>query len=159
LFCSLGRSTIRSTFQGLTDREAITLVPWEPFSEWKDAKWKRRGPEYEDFEGRLTESLLGQYRDLYPGLAAHLEHAELSTPVSTHHSTSAPAGSIYGLATEPDRFEDETLLPVTSISGLYLSGADVSTPGVAGALMGGLLAAVASTPVVGARYLRGLMGR
>ncbi len=138
--------------------EAITFVPWEPFSRWKDAKWKRRGPEYDDFKSRLTEALLDQYRHLYPELGPHIEHAELSTPVSTHHFTSAPAGSIYGLATEPDRFEDETLLPETSISGLYLSGADVSTPGVAGALMGGVLAAVASTPVAGARYLRGLMG-
>lgn len=139
--------------------EAITFVPWEPFSAWKDAKWKRRGPEYEDFKNRLTEALLGQYRQLYPELSSHIDHAELSTPVSTHHFTSAPAGSIYGLATEPDRFADETLLPATSISGLYLSGADVSTPGVAGALMGGVLAAVASAPVAGGRYVRRLMGR
>jgi all-trans-retinol 13,14-reductase len=139
--------------------EAITFVPWEPFSAWKDAKWKRRGPEYEDFKGRLTEALLGQYRDLYPELAPNVEHAELSTPVTTHHFTGAPAGSIYGLATEPDRFVDETLLPATSISGLYLSGADVSTPGVAGALMGGLMAAAASAPVAGARYVRSLMAR
>jgi all-trans-retinol 13,14-reductase len=139
--------------------EAITFVPWEPFSEWKDAKWKRRGPEYDDFKGRLTEALLEQYRGLYPELGPHVQHAELSTPVSTHHFTSAPAGSIYGLATEPDRFTDETLLPETSVSGLYLSGTDVSTPGVAGALMGGVLAAVASTPIAGARYVRSLMVR
>jgi len=139
--------------------EAITFVPWEPFSTWKDARWKRRGAEYEDFKGRLTDALLAQYRDLYPGLAPHVEHAEMSTPVTTHHFTSAPAGSIYGLATEPERFEDETLLPQTSISGLYLSGADVSTPGVTGALMGGVLAAVAAAPMAGARYIRGLMGR
>ena len=139
--------------------EAITFVPWEPFSGWKDAKWKRRGTEYEDFKGRLTEALLRQYRDLYPELAPHVEHAEMSTPVSTHHFTSAPAGSIYGLATEPDRFVDETLLPETPISGLYLSGADVSTPGVAGALMGGVLAAVAAAPVAGGRYVRGIMAQ
>jgi all-trans-retinol 13,14-reductase len=114
---------------------------------------------YDDFKGRLTEALLAQYRGLYPELGPHVEHAELSTPVSTHHFTSAPAGSIYGLATEPDRFADETLLPETSVPGLYLSGADVSTPGVAGALMGGVLAAVASTPISGARYVRGLMAR
>ncbi|MBT8217720.1 MAG: NAD(P)/FAD-dependent oxidoreductase [Acidimicrobiia bacterium] len=139
--------------------EAITFVPWEPFSRWQDAKWKRRGPDYEAFKSRLTEALLDQYRALYPALAPHIEHAELSTPVSTHHFTSAPAGSIYGLATEPDRFSDETLLPEAAISGLYLSGADVGTPGVAGALMGGVLAAVASAPVAGGRYVRSLMSR
>ncbi|MDH3247425.1 MAG: NAD(P)/FAD-dependent oxidoreductase [Acidimicrobiia bacterium] len=139
--------------------EAITFVPWEPFSKWKDARWKRRGAEYEEFKSELTEALLGQYRGLYPELAPHVEHAEMSTPVSTHHFTSAPAGSIYGLATEPDRFEDETLLPGTSISGLYLSGADISTPGVAGALMGGVLAAVAAAPVAGGRYVRVVMKR
>ena len=41
--------------------------------------------------------------------------------------------------------------------GLYLSGADVSTPGVAGALMGGALAAVATSPVAGARFVRRMM--
>jgi all-trans-retinol 13,14-reductase len=137
--------------------EAITFVPWEPFSPWSEARWKRRGPEYEDFKGRLTEALLSQYRTLYPGLAPHVEHAEMSTPVSTHHFTSAPEGSIYGLATEPQRFEDDTLLPRTSISGLYLSGSDVSTPGIAGALMGGLLAAVAASPLAGGRFVRRLM--
>jgi all-trans-retinol 13,14-reductase len=137
--------------------EAITFVPWEPFSEWKDARWKRRGSEYDDFKARLTDALLTQYKATYPGLALHIEHAELSTPVSTHHFTSAPHGSIYGLSTEPDRFDDDTLLPETPISGLYLSGADVSTPGVAGALMGGVLAAVATSPVAGARFVRRMM--
>ncbi len=137
--------------------EAITFVPWEPFSTWKEARWKRRGPEYDEFKDRLTDALLTQYREVYPGLAQYVEHAELSTPVSTHHFTSAPEGSIYGLATEPGRFEDETLVPRSAISGLFLSGADVSTPGVAGALMGGLLAAVAASPISGGRYVRRLM--
>ncbi len=137
--------------------EAITFVPWEPFSKWQDAKWKRRGGEYDEFKHRLTEALTSRYRDLYPGLAPYIDHAELSTPVSTHHFTSAPEGSIYGLATEPARFEDESLLPGTSVSGLYLCGADVSTPGVAGALMGGVLAAVAASPVAAGRYVRSIM--
>ncbi len=139
--------------------EAITFVPWEPFSAWKDSRWQRRGPEYDEFKARLTDALLGQYRDSYPGLAPHVQHAELSTPVSTHHFTYAPHGSIYGLSTEPERFGDDTLLPATSISGLYLSGADVSTPGIAGALMGGLVAAVAASPFAGGRYVRAVMAR
>lgn len=137
--------------------EAITFVPWEPFSKWQNSRWKRRGQEYDEFKEQLTGALLDQYRNLYPGIAPYVEHAELSTPVSTHHFTSAPRGSIYGLATEPERFEDETLVPRSAISGLYLSGVDVSTPGVAGALMGGLLAAVAAAPISGGRYVRKLM--
>lgn len=139
--------------------EAITFVPWEAFSEWRDTRWKKRGAGYDAFKERLTRAMLDQYRSLYPQLAPLVEHAELSTPVSTNHFTAAPRGSIYGLATEPARFRDETLLPKTSIAGLYLSGADVGTPGVTGALIGGALAAVASSPLQAGRYVQGLMKR
>jgi len=55
--------------------------------------------------------------------------------------TGHPRGAIYGLAHTPARFHEPLLRPQTPIHNLYLTGADVSTAGVAGALMGGVLAA------------------
>lgn len=137
--------------------EAITFVPWEPFQPWAGTRWQKRGPEYESFKETLTAALLDQYRDRYPKLAPMIRHAELSTPVSTYHFARSEQGSIYGLASEPERFLTDDLRAKSAIRNLYLAGADAMAPGVAGAMGGGLLAAAATEPVRTLRFLRPLM--
>ncbi len=139
--------------------EAITFVDWEPFERWVGTRRQRRGEAYEAFKGELTEVLLAQYLEHYPGLAPLVDHVEMSTPLSTNHFAMATQGSIYGLGTAPRRFTDESLVPRTSIKGLFLAGADVSSPGVAGALGGGVLAALAAEPMRVARFVQPLMRR
>jgi all-trans-retinol 13,14-reductase len=137
--------------------EAITFVPWESFSDWLGSRWKRRGDSYDGFKQRITDAMLEQYLDRYPQLEPYVDHVELSTPLSTHHFTGAHRGSIYGLGTEPERFTDGTLMPRTAIRGLYLAGSDAGTPGITGALIGGVLAAVAAEPIRGGRYAQRIM--
>jgi all-trans-retinol 13,14-reductase len=139
--------------------EAITFVPWDAFSGWVGSRWKRRGDTYDAFKARITDAMLTQYLEHYPGLEPHIDHVEVSTPLSTNHFTGAHRGSIYGLGTEPARFTDDSLLPRTAVKGLYLAGSDAGTPGVTGALIGGALAAVAAEPIRAGRYLQGLMAR
>lgn len=139
--------------------EIITFVPWNSFSEWTGTKWKRRGESYEAFKQQMTDVLLKQYLTHYPELKPMIDHVEMSTPLSTNHFAASHRGSIYGLSTEPARFEDPALHPRTEIKGLYFGGVDASTPGIAGALSGGLLAAVAAEPVKTARYLAPIMKR
>ena len=52
---------------------------------------------------------------------------------------------IYGLAHTPARFAARHLRPHTPIAGLFLTGSDICTAGVGGALMGGMLTATAIT--------------
>ncbi len=139
--------------------EIITFVPWEAFGRWADTKWHRRGAAYEAFKQRLTDQMLAQYCEHYPRLIGMIDHAELSTPLSTHHFARSPRGSIYGLETTPQRLRDTSLGPRTAIKGLYLGGVDASTPGVTGGLVGGVLAAMAAEPVRGARFLQPIMKR
>lgn len=137
--------------------EAITFVPWEPFARWQGTRWGRRPDGYEAFKEELTDALLGQYLEHYPRLAPHVDHVELSTPLSTQHFARSAQGSIYGLATEPRRFFDPGLLPRSRVKGLYVGGVDASTPGIAGGLSGGVMAAVAVEPLRGTRFVRSLM--
>ena len=51
-------------------------------------------------------------------------------------------GEIYGLDHDPERFEQDWLKPKTDIPGLYLTGQDIVSCGVTGAMVGGLLTAV-----------------
>jgi len=137
--------------------EIITFVPWESFTPWIGTKWQKRGSEYDEFKEDLSQVLLAQYLENYPELASMVRFTELSTPLSTHHFARSNRGSIYGLASEPDRFLNESLTPKTPVKGLYMGGVDVMAPGIAGALGGGALAVAAAEPVAALSYLRPIM--
>jgi phytoene dehydrogenase-like protein len=87
---------------------------------------------------RLLEIL---YRDR-PSLRGHVAYAELSTRLSTRHFTAHPDGEIYGLSHTPSRFR-LALRARTPVPGLFLTGQDLVSCGVAGALFGGALTAAA----------------
>jgi all-trans-retinol 13,14-reductase len=68
-------------------------------------------------------------------------------------------GELYGLDHDPQRLRQEWLRPRTRVPGLWLTGQDVMSCGVTGAMMGGLTSAVA---IAGARrmgpVLKGVFG-
>jgi all-trans-retinol 13,14-reductase len=130
---------------GKATAEIITLIPYEAFAKWDGSRWGKRGEDYDAFKARLSEQLLEHLYREHPSARGHVVHAELSTPLTTKHFASHPSGEIYGLAHTPRRFEDRALKPATKIRGLYLSGADVCSAGVAGAMIGGVLSASAIT--------------
>ena len=78
-----------------------------------------------------------------PAVAGKIDHAELSTPLTTRHFMNYPQGEAYGLAATPERFRLRSLTPHTSVRNLYLTGQDVASLGVAGALFGGVITASA----------------
>jgi all-trans-retinol 13,14-reductase len=133
--------------------EVVTFVPYELFGGWQGSRWKRRGGDYDAFKSALTERLLAQFLGHMPALAPFVAHAELSTPLSTEHFTRAPSGAIYGLEPTPERYRTASLRPRTPVRGLYLSGSDVASVGVMGAMLGGLLAATAAEPIDALRYI------
>ena len=82
----------------------------------------------------------------FPALAPLVVHTELSTPLSSVAFTAADHGGIYGLEASPRRFLSTALRAKTPIVGLYLTGQDVGSEGITGAMMGGVLAAAAIEP-------------
>ncbi|MCA9522633.1 MAG: hypothetical protein KC609_16765, partial [Myxococcales bacterium] len=134
--------------------EVVTFVPWESFGRWLGSRWYKRGTEYDDFKGRLQASLLEQFLAKMPALRPHLEYVEMSTPLSTDNFTRPIAGSIYGIEPTPERFENPWLRPKAPIRNLFFSGSEVASVGVIGAMMGGLLAAMACEPIEVFRFLR-----
>ena len=123
--------------------QVIAGLPYSLFAPWQDTNWQHRGSDYDDLKqsiaGRLQEELLRQV----PCLNGKIDHAELSTPLSTRHFMNYPHGEMYGLSVTPERFKLRCLTPVTPIRGLYLTGQDVASAGVGGALTGGFLTASA----------------
>lgn len=131
------------THPGTSTVEILTMAPWEWFEKWEGTTWGQRGKDYEalkaGFQVRLLEAL---YKEL-PQLRDALVYSELSTPLSTAWFGNYPQGEIYGLDHDVDRFRQEWLHPITPVPGLALTGQDVVTAGVGGAMMGGLMTACA----------------
>lgn len=78
-----------------------------------------------------------------PAASGKIDWAELSTPLTTRHFMNYPRGEAYGLAATPERFCTRALAPETSVRNLYLTGQDVASLGVAGAMLGGVISASA----------------
>lgn len=78
-------------------------------------------------------------------------HTELSTPLSTVAFTTAQHGGVYGLEASPRRFLSNALRAKTPLKGLYLTGQDVGSAGITGAMMGGMLSAASLEPKLFAR--------
>jgi all-trans-retinol 13,14-reductase len=121
--------------------EIVVMTSWDAFRRWEDSRLGRRPADYVAFREQMQRDLLAQFGRYFPGLAAMIVCHELSTPLSTNAFTGAPQGAIYGLETSPRRFLSACLRARTPISGLFLTGQDVTSPGVTGAMMGGVLAA------------------
>lgn len=130
-----GRSTI----------DIITLVPYEAFANWEGSRWMKRGEDYNSFKEKIAQRLLAElYRQL-PQVEGKVDCYELSTPLTTQHFVNYGKGEIYGLDHSPERFRQRFLQPRTPIKNFYLTGQDIVTAGVGGALFSGVLTATAMT--------------
>ena len=128
-----GRSTI----------EVITMAPYHWFSKWANTRWKRRGAEYDELKQCFAERLRTGLLKHVPAARGHVEHAEVSTPLSTRHFSNYQTGEAYGLSATPARFRLKSLPAQTPVPNLFLTGQDVALLGVTGALFGGVIAASA----------------
>jgi all-trans-retinol 13,14-reductase len=142
-------------FPGRATIDLITLCPWDWVAKWKDTSWMKRGAEYEAWKATFTERMLDVLYKEKPELRGKVAHAELSTPLTTRHFAGHPRGELYGLDHSPARYR-VPLRAATPLAGLYLTGADLVSAGVAGGLVGGVMT---SATILGVRVLGEVMRR
>ncbi|MBL7684449.1 MAG: NAD(P)/FAD-dependent oxidoreductase [Deltaproteobacteria bacterium] len=128
-------------FPGRATIEVIGMAPYEWFEKWKDQPWNKRGEDYENYKKQLSERLLEVVFQHLPQIKDKIDHIELSTPLSTQHFCNYSRGEIYGIDHTPQRFQQKWLRPQSPFKGLYLTGQDIVTDGIGGALMAGVLTA------------------
>jgi all-trans-retinol 13,14-reductase len=141
---------------GTATIEIVAPAPYVWFEQWKDTIWGKRGDDYEAFKTQLGERLMEVLYQKLPHLRGRVDYYEVSTPLSTEYFCAYGRGELYGIDHDPDRFRQDWLGPRTSIPGLWLTGQDVLTCGVTGAMMAGVLT---TTAVVGMRRMSKLMPR
>lgn len=121
--------------------EVVTFVPWDQFSKWQDTTIRSRGEDYDQFKQSIEDRVIAQMKKQFPKLMEQMTYCETSTPLSTQFYCEVPEGAIYGVESTPKRYLSDELSAKTHIKNYYLSGSDIATCGVVGALMGGILTA------------------
>ncbi|NNE51434.1 MAG: NAD(P)/FAD-dependent oxidoreductase [Sulfitobacter sp.] len=134
--------------------ELIAWTDWSTVARWGELPSQARGEDYRAFKSQLEETLFAQFKAYFPELAKLVVFKEVSTPLATAEITGHHRGAFYGLDVTPQRIMSDALRAETPVEGLYLAGQDVASPGVPGALWGGLLAAASVEPKV-FKHIRG----
>lgn len=118
--------------------EIIALVVPEYFDAWRGQPWRKRAPEYYALKEKIADGLLGLIERHLPGFGALVDYRELATPLTIEHFSGRAHGRMYGVPDVPEKFKSKTLRVKTPVHGLYLTGSDVCSLGIGGALMGGI---------------------
>jgi all-trans-retinol 13,14-reductase len=100
------------------------------------------------FKDDVQARMLAFFAKKFPALAPLVVCSVFGTPLATAKFTAHEKGGFYGLETTPRRIMSDALRPRTPVPGLYLTGQDVLTPGIAGSLFSGMLTAAAIDPRV-----------
>lgn len=122
----------------------LTMVKYEWFEEWKDTTVHKRGDEYYNYKMRFAKNLFDWACTVFPKLRDKLVFQEAATPLTNMHYLGAQRGAMYSAELNLDRFHAEAVARSrcnTPVKNLYISGQDVFSSGIAGALHGGLLCA------------------
>ncbi|MGY8635387.1 NAD(P)/FAD-dependent oxidoreductase [Bradyrhizobium sp. 14AA] len=126
-----GKSTVE--MYGYTD--------FRHFEKWRGSRWMKRGDDYLALKENIRERLLDELFRHAPAARSALDCVEVSTPLSYETFVKRERGGFMGIEASPQRFRQRWLRARTPIKGLYLTGQDISTDGIIGALVGGVITA------------------
>lgn len=126
--------------------EVVAVVDAAAFAPWLGGPEVRGPPQYQALKSQIAQRLLAQFLRHFPALRPMLRFHELSTPVTQQRYVRSPQGAMYGIEMSAERLTSPALNVRTPLPGLLLAGQDVTSPGIQGACMGGMLAAASIEP-------------
>jgi len=121
----------------------IAPSPYDEVAPYRDERVKHRSKDYEAIKESHKACLLSIFIKEFPHLEDAIDFVDLGTAITNDYYLGTYRGAVYGLAHTPHRFCQAWLSPkLRNVKGLYLTGQDVATVGIVGALMGGIHCAV-----------------
>lgn len=143
-----GRSTI----------EIVAPVPSGAFDAWADKPWGKRGDDYEALKEQYAQRMLAALYEKVPQIKGKIDYYEVSTPLSTNYFCAYQHGEVYGLNHDTERFSQSWLQVQTQLPGLYLTGQDILSCGVVGAMMAGCVTSIKVLGLEGIKLAYELLG-
>ena len=126
----------------------MVLADWSTVAEFVTEGGIADADKWAAFKDDVEARMLAFFTERFPALAPLVVCRVFGTPLATAKFTAHEKGGFYGLETTPRRIMSDALRPRTPVPGLYLTGQDVLTPGIAGSLFSGMLTAAAIDPRV-----------
>jgi all-trans-retinol 13,14-reductase len=123
--------------------DLLVWADWSSVAKFAGGGVEEHASDWAAFKEGVEARLMEFFATKFPALAPLVVYQELGTPFATASFTGHEKGAIYGVETTPRRMLSEALYAKTPVPGLYLTGQDVMTPGIAGALWGGMFGAAA----------------
>lgn len=144
-FPSSKDSTWESRYPGRANAIVLTMCKFEWFEQWAQKRQGHRGEDYEAKKMMLQNRCLEILYHHYPSLKGKVDYTMSGSSLTFNFYIGSRRGEVYGLESHPMRFEKQDWLrPQSHVPGLFLTGQDITTLGVTGALMGGILTAHAA---------------
>lgn len=141
-FPSAKDPSFSSRYPGRSTIEIVAPVPAGEFDPWYDKPWGKRGDDYEALKEAYAQRMLDVLYEKVPQIKGKIDYYEVSTPLSTNYFCAYQHGEVYGLNHDTERFSQSWLQVQTKIPGLYLTGQDVLSCGVVGAMMAGCITSI-----------------
>ncbi|CAB1338368.1 unnamed protein product [Coregonus sp. 'balchen'] len=143
-FPSAKDPTAKTRHPGKSCMTILTMVKYEWFEEWTETSVRKRGDDYTNYKMKFANNLFDWACTLFPKLREKLVFQDVATPLTNMHYLGAQRGAMYSAEHNLDRFHAEAVARnrcSTPVKNLFISGQDVFSCGIAGALHGGLLCA------------------
>lgn len=122
----------------------IVLLPaaFEWFEEWQEEPKGKRGIDYKTLKDSFVEACMLVVMRLFPQLEGKVESVTGGSPLTSQFYLAAPRGATYGADHDLGRLHPRAMASIRAqspIPNLYLTGQDIFTCGLLGALQGALL--------------------
>ncbi|XP_012414510.1 all-trans-retinol 13,14-reductase [Trichechus manatus latirostris] len=127
------------------DRSTVNvLIPtaYEWFEEWQEEPQGKRSSDYETLKNAFVEAAMSVVLKLFPQLEGQVDSVTGGSPLTSQFYLAAPRGACYGADHDLGRLHPHVIASMRAqspIPNLYLTGQDIFTCGLTGALQGAML--------------------
>lgn len=137
--CMLSFPSLKNYTASRHTGEIIIYADYNYFAKWQGQDWKQREPDYYQIKEIIAEKILNFVDSYYPSFKDLIEYYELATPLTVEYFIASDQGSLYGISSVPERFDQKWISSKTPIKNLYLTGTDALVHGIVGATIGGVI--------------------
>jgi all-trans-retinol 13,14-reductase len=126
-----------------TDKNTLSILTTAKehyYYKWNNPN-RKSNKEYQSWKRDFSEYVIHDMEKWMPGISKHILNVNVASPLSVKDYLGYDSGCTYGAAPSMDRFLNWNITPRTLTKGLFLTGQDLITNGISGAVQAGELTA------------------